>query len=225
MGVLNLIEICIIIVISLSSLGLMEFDFGDNLQPVEFVHTLDTIEDGLDGILDIAESYGVDEGNGEGYILAAILGVGGTISGYFSMLPFIDDEEGSDIALTLGDTLCSGILISLLFFPSFAYSTICSSITWQVPSIFYLFLPGLEILGKLLRSFNTALRICSNSTAGHLLVLLLSASLEIARNHSTIVMAVLSLITGFVIILEIAVSALQGYIFTALLLYYTHIDE
>lgn len=118
-----------LLLIMLSPFRLMEFDFSNNLHPIEFHNSLDTIEDRLDRILDIAESYGVDKSNSESYLLASILRARGTISRYFSMLPFIDDKEGSDIILTLRDTLCSRVLLSILFFPTFAYSTVCSSVT------------------------------------------------------------------------------------------------
>ena len=144
-----------------------------------------------------------------------------------------DDEEGSDLALTLGDTLSSRILLSLLFFPAFAYSTICNSVTWQVPTLFYFFLPIIKILSKTLRSFNTSLRIISNTTSSHLLILLLTAALEIARVSPTqqfvcsevLPTIIMSALLSFVVILEIVVSALQGYIFSALVLYYTHVNE
>ncbi len=122
-------EILMLGLIILSPFSIMEFDFSNNLHPIEFFNSMDTIEDSLDSILNIAESYGVDKSNRESYILAAILRTRGTISRYFSMLPFIDDKEGSDITLTLRDTLCSRVLLSLLFFPTFAYSTICNSVT------------------------------------------------------------------------------------------------
>ena len=230
---LTLTEIIMLSLVILSPFRLMEFDYRNNLQPVELLQSLDTIEDRLDSILDIAESYGVDKSNRERYILSLMLGSGRTISGYFSMLPFVDDEEGSDLALTLGDTLSSGILLSLLFFPTFAYSTICNSVTWQVPMIFYFFLPIIKILSKTLRSFNTALRIISNTTSSHLLILLLTAALEIARTEasdklslfSIIATILMSALLSFVVVLEIMVSALQGYIFSALILYYTHVNE
>ena len=77
-----------------------------------------------------------------------------------------------------------------------------------------------------MRSFNTALRIVSNTTARHLLLLLLTAALEIARNNNELLLTIiLSCITGIVTLLEIVVSALQGYIYSSLLLYYTHINE
>ena len=108
---LTLTELIMLSLVVLSPFRLMEFDYSNSLQPLEFFQSLDTIEDSLDSILDIAESYGVDKSNRERYILSLMLGSGGTISGYFSMLPFIDDEEGSDLALTLGDTLSSRILL------------------------------------------------------------------------------------------------------------------
>ena len=126
---INIIELLLITLTSLSLLRLMEFDFRKNLHPIEFIQSFDTVEDSLDSILDIAESYGVDKSNRERYLLASMLGARGTISSYFSMLPFIDDEEGSDIILTLRDTLSSRALLSLLFFPTFSYSTICNSVT------------------------------------------------------------------------------------------------
>jgi hypothetical protein len=122
-------EMFMLLLVILSPFRLMEFDFSNNLHPIEFFNTLDTIEDSLDSILNIAESYGVDKSNRERYLLAAMLRARGTISRYFSMLPFIDDKEGSDIILTLRDTLCSRVLLSILFFPTFAYSTICNSVT------------------------------------------------------------------------------------------------
>lgn len=79
---------------------------------------------------------------------------------------------------------------------------------------------------KTLRSFNTALRIVSNTTARHLLILLLTSAIELSYdNGSKLITIVISVITGTVIVLEIAVSALQDYIFSSLLLYYTHINE
>ena len=126
---LTITEMIMLVLIILSPFRLMEFDFSNNLHPIEFINSLDSIEDSLDSILNIAESYGVDKSNSESYILAAMLRARGTISRYFSMLPFIDDKEGSDIILTLRDTLCSRVLVSLLFFPTFAYSTICNSVT------------------------------------------------------------------------------------------------
>jgi F0F1-type ATP synthase membrane subunit a len=92
--------------------------------------------------------------------------------------------------------------------------------------MFYFFLPALKILSKTLRSFNTALRIVSNTTARHLLILLLTSAIELSYyNGSKLITIIVSLITSTVIVLEIIVSALQDYIFSALLLYYTHVNE
>ena len=91
--------------------------------------------------------------------------------------------------------------------------------------IFNLFLPAIEILGKLLRSLNTTLRISSNLTAEHLLPLLLFSATKVASSISILLAAVFSLFTAIVLTIEAAIARMQECIYTSLCLYYSHINN
>ena len=91
--------------------------------------------------------------------------------------------------------------------------------------IFNIFLPGIKILRKLLRSFNTTLRISSNLTASHLLLLLLFSATKVAASISILLSFILSIFTAIILTIEAAISLMQDCIYTSLCLYYPHINN
>ena len=91
--------------------------------------------------------------------------------------------------------------------------------------MFNLFLPGIKILSKFLRSLNTTLRISSNLIARHLLLLLLFSATKVASSISILFAMILSLFTAIILTIEAAIACMQECIYTSLCLYYSHIDD
>ena len=91
--------------------------------------------------------------------------------------------------------------------------------------IFNLFLPAIKILSKLLRSLNTTLRISSNLTARHLLLLLLFSATKMASSISVLLARILTLFTSIILTIEAAIARMQECIYTSLCLYYSHINN
>ena len=113
--------------------------------------------------------------------------------------------------------------------PLLSYYTITGSLTWNVPIVFNLFLPAIEVLGKVIRSINIALRLSSNLTAGHLLMLLISTFGEFLLSSVMwgfkIIGFVIFSFSTVITLLESFLILIQSYVWSILILYYLNQDE
>ena len=176
------------------------------------------------------KSVAADEGHQEiGLICLLIFWLPSLINVLFALLPFINENTECDTLLLFSDVIFVALGFILILVPIFGYYSITSSVTWTVPIIFNLFLPLIELIGKIIRAVNIALRLSSNLTAGHLLMLLISTFSEFLLASSLLGLKLLGfLIFSFsvlITILESFLICIQTYVWSILVLYYINQDE
>jgi F0F1-type ATP synthase membrane subunit a len=146
-----------------------------------------------------------------------------------AVCPFINENSECDTLLLFSDILFVGLGFLFIISPIFGYYSVTSSLTWTIPIIFNLFLPAIEILGKIIRSINIALRLSSNLTAGHLLMLLIATFGEFLLTSSLVSFKFIGLIifnfSIVITILESSLICIQSYVWSILILYYLNQDE
>jgi F-type H+-transporting ATPase subunit a len=85
------------------------------------------------------------------------------------------------------------------------------------PAALFLFLPLVEIFSQLIRPLTLMVRLSTNLRAGHILLYMFSYFRLLSSALAPSIYVVLSLL----FVLELAISALQAYIFVSLLCLYT----
>jgi len=89
-------------------------------------------------------------------------------------------------------------------------------IPFNTPFLLIHFMVLVELISSLIRPFTLAIRLIANITAGHLILALIS-SLTPLINRTTFI---ITLILGLILIIELGVAVIQGYIYSVLLLLY-----
>ena len=144
------------------------------------------------------------------------MGIPSLINTLVSICPFINDNGNCDTLLLIGDVTFVGLGFIILTLPIYGFYTIASSVVWTIPILFNLFLPFIEMVGKLTRAVNIALRLSSNLTAGHLLMILLAAFGEFMLSSADWGLKIVGLVTfNFSIIitcLESFLICIQTYV-------------
>ena len=230
---INILDVELIIV-ALLALPLMV----DNLILTEAIIDLNTVNtsiiDDLDSVVYLinnwVKSVAADEGHHEiGLICIIILWLPLLINILMTINPFINENSECDTLLFFSDVIFMGLGFIFVLLPIFSYYTITSCITWNIPIVFNLFLPAIELIGKLIRAINVTLRLSSNLTAGHLLMLLIGAFSEFLLASAAISLKVVGfLVFNFSIIittLESCLICIQTYVWSILVLYYINQDE
>ena len=123
------------------------------------------------------------------------MGLPSLINTLISICPFINDNGNCDTLLLMGDVTFVGLGFIFGILPVFAVYTVVGSVTWTIPIIFNLFLPFIEMIGKCTRAVNIALRLSSNLTAGHLLMMLLSSFGEFLLTSADPILKSIGLVT------------------------------
>lgn len=181
-------------------------------------------------INDWIKSVAGDEGHHEvGLLCIFIFWIPSLINTSIAVCPFINENSECDTLLLFSDIMFVGLGFLLIIIPVLGYYTVTASITWTIPIVFNLFLPAIEILGKIVRSANLALRLSSNLTAGHLLMLLIAAFGEFLLTSIIISFKFIGLIilnfSAIIILLESFLICIQSYVWSILILYYLNQDE
>ena len=181
-------------------------------------------------INDWIKSVAADEGHHEiGVICILIFWIPSLINTSIAILPFINENMECDTLLLFTDVLFIGLGYIFIITPIFSYYTVTGSLTWTIPVVFNLFLPIIEILGKVIRSINIALRLSSNLTAGHLLMLLISTFGEFLLISSSLIFKTIGVVifnfSIIITLLESFLICIQSYVWSILILYYVNQDE
>jgi F0F1-type ATP synthase membrane subunit a len=89
-------------------------------------------------------------------------------------------------------------------------------IPYGAPMMFGLFLPLVEIFSQIIRPFTLIIRLRTNLSSGHIMILIFSYFTTLSSLVSPLIFVVLRLL----LVLEIILSMLQAYIFVSLLTLY-----
>lgn len=192
------------------------------------------IEDDIDSVVHLVnnwiKSVAADEGHHEiGIAILFVFWLPSLINVLITVCPFINENNECDTLLLFSDVTFVGLGFLILILPVFGYYTITSSVTWTIPVVFNLFLPFIEMIGKFIRALNIALRLSSNLTAGHLLMLLISSFSEFLLSSTNWILKLIGFVTfNFSVVvtcLESCLICIQTYVWSILILYYLNQDE
>jgi len=89
-------------------------------------------------------------------------------------------------------------------------------VPFNTPSFLLHFMVTVELVRSFIRPLTLAIRLMANVTAGHLILGLISCIIPTLSTYSVVIVPAITLI----IIMELSVGLIQGYIYTALLLLY-----
>lgn len=201
--------------------------FNSSINNLTWVDDLDSV---IFLIYNWIKSVASDEGHYEiGIVIILIFWLPSLINVLIAVCPFINENNECDTLLLFADVIFVGLGFIFTILPIFGYYTITSSLTWTIPIMFNLFLPLIEMIGKVIRAVNIALRLSSNLTAGHLLMLLISTFSEFLLSSTNFSLKFIGFITfNFSIVitcLESFLICIQTYVWSILVLYYINQDE
>jgi F-type H+-transporting ATPase subunit a len=115
-------------------------------------------------------------------------------------------------ALSLALPLWAGhVLLSWFRQPQYALAHLVPAGT---PAALISFIVLIEFVRNIIRPITLSVRLMANLTAGHLLLCLLSSNIPTAPGFSVIAMVIAAL--AVLVVLEVAVSLIQAYVFTLL---------
>nr|AYQ18962.1 ATP synthase F0 subunit 6 [Discolomatidae sp. 3 ACP-2013] len=138
------------------------------------------------------------------------------MNNFLGLFPYIFTST-SHLTLTL--TLSLPLWISFMLYGWIMNTThmLAHLIPMGTPSILMPFMVCIETISNLIRPMTLAIRLSANMIAGHLLLTLLGNS---GSNMSLLLLNFLIFIQILLILLELAVSIIQSYVFTILSILY-----
>nr|ABB92703.1 ATP synthase subunit 6 [Vanhornia eucnemidarum] len=136
-----------------------------------------------------------------------------TLNNFMGLFPYIFTSSSH---MTFSLSLAMYMWCSFMMFGwMFNYKYMLIHLTPQgTPNILMPFMVLIETISNLIRPITLAIRLSANIIAGHLLISLISSSTN--SSNSYILILIIIILQTFLMSLEIAVSIIQGYVFTIL---------